>query len=291
MNIDRRKFLQVTGLAVAGFFTGNGKPAQAAAQAAAPGIPGVKDMGMLIDASRCIGCLSCVIACKKANGLPEEDAYSLQTTGDAWSTVKFIKKEDGIRINLKVQCMHCDNPGCMFVCPTGAIYKRADGVVAIDQDTCIGCNYCASACPFGIPGKSEETGTARKCNFCTPRLLEGKIPACAEVCPTGAITYGRRDKLLKEGRERVENLKTNGHPQANLFGENELGGLKVLYVLPDLPENCGLPMNVRPIQSDNWLKWATGLATAGLIVAGPLRRLFDDKEQSAEANKGVETHG
>jgi formate dehydrogenase iron-sulfur subunit len=287
MSIDRRKFLQLAGLTVAGFFSGIGKPAQAAA----PGIPGVKDMGMLIDVSRCIGCLSCSIACKKANDLPEEYTYALQTTGDAWSTVKFVEKENGARINLKIQCMHCENPGCVFVCPTGAIYKRADGVVVIDQDTCIGCNYCAVGCPFGIPGKSEETGTARKCNFCLPRLLEGKIPACAEACPTEAIIFGRRDELLTKARERVESLKANGNPQANLFGANELGGLKVLYVLPDLPENCGLPAGVRPIQSDNWLKWVAGLVTAGLVVAGPLWRLFRDDGQSVEVDKGVGADG
>lgn len=288
MSIDRRKFLQVAGLTVAGIFAGTGKPAQAA-----PGMPGVKDLGMLNDVSRCIGCLSCAIACKKANNLPEKYTYAAETGGDAWTTVKFVEKEDGSgRVNLKTQCMHCENPGCVAVCPTGAAYKRADGVVFIDQETCIGCNYCAVGCPFGVPGKSEETGTARKCTFCLSRLWEGKITACAEACPAGAIVFGRRDELLAKARERVEYLRSHGYPRANLYGEKEMGGLKVLYVLPDFPANCGLPAGVRPVQSDSWLKWAAGLITAGLVVAGPLRRIFrEEKPPIGVDHKGVGANG
>jgi len=96
-----------------------------------------------------------------------------------------------------MSCMHCANPACEKVCPTGAIRKRAeDGVVLVDQSRCIGCRYCASACPFGAP-QFEPGGTMIKCDMCPDRLAEGKQPACAATCPTGALHFGTLDELAE----------------------------------------------------------------------------------------------
>lgn len=276
MTISRRNFLKVSGLAAIGIAAGS-LDIGTRARAAAKGTTNLRDKVMLNDSSKCIGCLSCAIACKKTNGLLDTFSYSPSTSGDTWTTVKLNReapKDKENSINLKVQCMHCNQPSCVAVCPTGATYKREDGIVAVDQDTCIGCRYCAIACPFSVPGVSEKTGTARKCTFCESRLTESNEPVCAEACPMDAIEFGGIDDMLSKARARVKHLKSNGFPNANLYGHRELGGLKVLYVLPDSPATSGLPENPRLSTGDSLVKWMTGLSMAGYLVFVPLRKLF-----------------
>jgi len=91
---------------------------------------------------------------------------------------------------LPVQCMHCDNPPCEKVCPTGAITKREDGIVLINQDVCIGCQYCIWACPYQAPMFNKKTGTVEKCTLCSTRVDEGKEPFCVEVCTGRARVFG-----------------------------------------------------------------------------------------------------
>lgn len=278
MNVSRRTFLKLSGLAAAGATVG-GLSGSMPAKAAVKGIPGIEGKALLNDSSKCIGCLSCAIACKKAHNLPDTFRYSPVTDGDTWTTVKFWQRDTQERakgVNLRVQCMHCDQPSCAAVCPTGATYKRDDGVVSVDQQTCIGCKYCAVACPFSIPGISTETGTIRKCNFCEERLREGKITACAEACPVGAVTFGDHNDLLDKARQRVESLKSNGSANATLYGQKELGGLKVLYILPDTPSASGMPENPKLATGDSLFKWLAGLAMGGFLVSVPLRKLFQD---------------
>jgi len=290
MDMSRRTFLKLSGLATAGIVAG-GLNAGAPAIASTKGIPGIKEKAMLNDSSRCIGCLSCSIACKNANNLPGTFDYSPTTNGNTWSTVKFQQNSKGNprEVNLKTQCMHCSQPSCVAVCPTGAAYKREDGIVVIDQQTCIGCKYCAVACPFGAPGVSEETGTSRKCTFCEERLKEGVVPACVEACPIGALDFGDYAGLLNKAQERVERLKSDGFKNATIYGHEELGGLKVLYVLPDSPAASGLPENPKPATGDLTVKWVAGLAMAGYLVAIPLRKLFmaDTDKPDNDLFKGV----
>lgn len=276
MGISRRTFLKVSGAALAGSaISGLASPAQAAEQ----GIPGIDKKAILNDTSRCIGCLSCAIACKEYNKLPDAYKYDPATGGNNFTTVKFTERGEGETpklINLRVQCMHCTQASCVEACPTGAAHQRTDGIVLIDQETCIGCKYCVVACPFNVPGLSEETGTVRKCTFCMPRLKEGKITACAEACPARAIEYGDLDGLLQKAGSRVDYLKANGYPNAALFGQKELNGLKVIYVLPETPGVSGLPVNPRPANGDIVTKWVAGLLTAGFLAAAPIRNIFKD---------------
>lgn len=275
MDLNRRKFLQISGFMAAGsLVTGLVSPGTAQGQERA--IPGVKDKAMLNDSSRCIGCLSCVVACKKTNKLPDAPKYSPQTGGNTWTTVKAIRQENRV-INTKFQCMHCTEASCISACPTGAAFKREDGIVLIDQETCVGCGYCVVACPFNVPGKSNETGTARKCTFCQERMEKGQITACAEACPAGAILFGDSAELLAVAEQRAEYLKSNGLSNATVYGENELGGLKVFYVLPEKPEITGFSSNPKVAGGNSLLKWATGLTMAGYIVVSPLRKMFEDK--------------
>ncbi len=287
MGINRRTFLKLSGLVAAGSLVGGISPG-AAAQNAPAGIPALGAKAMLNDSSKCIGCLSCAIACKKANGLPDTYQYSPVTNGSTWTTVKFGQPTDkSLKNNTKIQCMHCNQASCVAVCPTGAARKRDDGIVLIDQETCIGCGYCVLACPFKVPGKSEETGTARKCTFCEKRLGEGKITACAEACPAGAIEFGNYDDLMAKAQKRVELLKTNGAPNAVVYGQKELGGLKVIYVMPEEPGANGIPGKPKPATGDSLLKWFSGLAMAGFLVSSPLRNIFKADEEAVAGSKGV----
>lgn len=281
MGVSRRSFLKLSGAALAGSAVSGllAPAARAAVQPKAQAIAGGEKKGMLNDVSKCIGCLACAIACKEYNKLPDTNEYAPATDGNNFTTVRF--KERGKEVNpglikLKVQCMHCTQASCVQVCPTGAAYKRADGIVLIDQETCIGCGYCVVACPFKVPGVSEVTGTARKCAYCEPRLREGKITACAEACPAHAIEYGDHEELLRQARKRVDFLKSHGYPNAALYGQKELNGLKVIYVLPETAEISGLPGGPRLATGDALTKWVTGLLTAGLLVTAPLRSVFKD---------------
>jgi formate dehydrogenase iron-sulfur subunit len=292
VKISRRSFLKLSGAALAGSaVAGAVTPARAAEQ----GIPGIDQKVMLNDVSKCIGCLSCAIACKEVNKLPDTYKYDPATGGNAFTTVKFMERGDTPKqINLKVQCMHCTEASCVEVCPTGAAYKRTDGIVLFDQETCIGCKYCVVSCPFNVPGLAEETGTVRKCTFCEPRLREGKITACAEACPAQAIEYGDYDRLLQKVNARVDYLKANGYPDAVLYGEKELAGLKVIYVLPAAPGESGLAANPRLATGDSLAKWAAGLITVGLLAVSPLRSVFKDEKgpgMSSNIGSGVKKDG
>ena len=165
--------------------------------------------GMLIDLNRCIGCHSCTLACKEHNGTPK---------GVFWSRVLIRERGDYPNAWMHYQpmlCMHCQDPECVRVCPTGASYQREDGIVAIDQDKCIGCQNCIMACPYGARTKlidvqpyhpekgftpyekiafsRHQTGVVGKCDFCSSRLEEGKEPICVQTCPARARFFGDLD--------------------------------------------------------------------------------------------------
>ncbi len=151
--------------------------------------------GMLIDTDKCAsGCDACVRACREENGVwehgrPETDAQWIRKV-----TVR--DRQTGRVSSLPVMCQHCENPPCVDVCPTGASFKRADGIVLVDKHTCIGCRYCMMACPYKArsfihedvenqkPHAPRGKGTVESCTLCVHRVDEGKgrIPACAEAC-------------------------------------------------------------------------------------------------------------
>jgi Fe-S-cluster-containing dehydrogenase component len=165
--------------------------------------------GMVIDLSRCNGCAACAMACKAENGTP---------AGMWWS--KVLTKETGkypsVKIfNIPILCMHCQNAPCVEACPTGASYKRPDGIVVVDYDKCMGCRYCEIACPYdarkllekfepyyperGLTPYEEmmhqkhQEGVAEKCDFCAERVTRGEKPACVQTCVPGARYFGDLD--------------------------------------------------------------------------------------------------
>ncbi len=200
-------------------------------------------MGVLVDTTVCIGCRNCEWACKTAHGLPTEplDSYSDRSVfkemrrpnEKALTVVNQYQnpKNELLPIDVKVQCMHCDHPACVSACIVGALSKQENGSVVWDTDKCIGCRYCLVACPLQVPAFEYHTALnpqIRKCDFCFERTKEGKLPACVEICPVEALTYGSRNDLVRIAREKI---KRNPDRYLNhIYGEYEVGGTSWMYL-------------------------------------------------------------
>lgn len=268
MGLNRREFLWLSGAGLGAFFLGR-PPLAMISKAEKTG------QAMLYDASKCVGCRACQAGCKGWNNLPSvtTDSGGLYESprglsAETWTIIKLAQQGEDWSF-FKYQCMHCDEASCVNVCPTGAAAHRGEFVL-FDQDQCIGCGYCVQACPFNVPHRSEESGTARKCTFCIERVSEGEWTSCAAACPTGALIYGPRAELLPAAKERVELLKTDGFPQASLYGEKELGGLGVLSILTLPAEAYGLPSPPKVATGRVAGQWASGFFAAGVALVFPL---------------------
>jgi formate dehydrogenase iron-sulfur subunit len=243
MDLTRRTFFKVGAVGVTAL-AGAAAPAEAAVLAAAPHARGV-----LVDTTLCVGCRTCEGACAQANGLGEpasdDNIFARRRVTDerTFTVVNRAAVKEPERF-VKTQCMHCVDPACASVCPGRALEKTAAGPVTYNGDRCLGCRYCMVACPFGIPKFEYDSPTpyVRKCSFCADRQAQGQMPACAENCPTGALTFGERDALLEEARKRIyQNPDKYVH---HIYGEHEAGGTSWLYI-SDVPlETLGLPVGL-----------------------------------------------
>ena len=194
-----------------------------------------KNMAILTDVTKCIGCEKCVDACQEANGLPNEQPWrwvkeidDLSTS--RWTTIERKPSEKGDRF-IRKQCMHCLDPACVSVCIVGALEKSPEGPVIYNKDICIGCRYCMIACPWEIPRYSWEDAVPyiQKCHMCYERVLkDGKPPACVEACPTEATIFGDRDELLEEAHRRL--AAEPGKYIHKIWGAKEVGGTSVMYI-------------------------------------------------------------
>ena len=188
-------------------------------------------VGILIDTTRCIGCESCVQACKKANGLGADRPWPGQQSVDGLSATRFSTVlRRGHNHFVLQQCRHCLEPACVSACLVGAMQKTPEGPVIYDPDRCMGCRYCLVACPFGIPRYewSEAVPHVRKCIMCYTRLRQGELPACVEACPEHATIFGTRAQLLREAHRRLR--AEPGKYVQRVFGEHDAGGTSVLYI-------------------------------------------------------------
>lgn len=243
-------------------------------------------LGLLYDATLCVGCKACVAACKQANNNPAEFSTvdklwdtPLDTTGHTFNLIKMYRNgtsetkdaEDNGYAFMKTSCMHCADPSCVSACPVSAMTKDPKtGIVAYNPDACIGCRYCVAACPFGIPKYQYDspTGQIGKCELCRHRTKDGHYSACAEVCPTGATLYGKTSDLLAEAKRRLA-LKPGtwtkmprgridgpdqsyeaqvGNYLQHVYGETEYGGTQVLKLSAVNFEKVGMP-NLPPNSS------------------------------------------
>ena len=194
-------------------------------------------VGLLYDATGCIGCKACVVACKAANNMPADTSgYGQGLYDSADSLNQYTKnviqlyKDNDETSFVKKQCMHCIDPACVGACMLGALQKGKFGVVSYDVSKCVGCRYCETVCPFNVPKFQWAKAAPKivKCELCKDRLAEGKEPACTEVCPRKAVIFGRYTDLLDEAHRR---LKANPTKYVQkVYGEHELGGTQVLYL-------------------------------------------------------------
>jgi tetrathionate reductase subunit B len=140
---------------------------------------------MLADITRCINCKACVVACRAEWGTPL--GHSRDWVREVEST-----SADGLpQLQLfPGRCQHCDDAPCVESCPSGAAWKRADGIVLVDDALCSGCELCVPACPYDARWLNPVTNTISKCTFCQPRVDQGLAPACVQTCVGGALQFG-----------------------------------------------------------------------------------------------------
>ena len=238
MSISRRTFLGCLGTAGVGATLG--RSAQAAGTANLTGYP--DSLGVLFDATRCIGCRKCEEACNKVNELPAppkpfSDLAVLErkrrTDAKTYTVVNRYENIPGAKGPLyrKLQCNHCLEPACASACFVRAFAKQSNGAVTYDESVCVGCRYCMIACPFEIPTYEYDkafTPRIMKCTFCHPRLIKGQLPGCVEICPAEALTFGKRRNLLMIARERIGLFPSRYID--HIYGETEMGGTAWLTI-------------------------------------------------------------
>ena len=243
----------------------------------------------LTDASLCIGCKACEVACKEWNEVPDDgfswSGHSYDNTralgASTWRHVLFLEQKQsmgsqlaGITEPFRWQflsdvCKHCANAGCLEACPTGSIVRTEVGSVFVQSDVCNGCGYCVVSCPFGVIDKRPEDGRAFKCTFCYDRQKAGLIPACAKACPTESIQFGDLEVLRQRGKQRVQDLQERGYSDARIYDpqETSVGGIHAFSVILGEPEAYNLPP--APEVPTVYLKsaWTSAFISAAIIFA------------------------
>ncbi|MGR6981141.1 DMSO/selenate family reductase complex B subunit [Testudinibacter sp. P27/CKL/0425] len=156
-----------------------------------------KQYGFYIDSQRCTGCKTCELACKDYKDLTPDVSFRriYEYCGGGWKQEGEVWTQDVFSYYLSISCNHCTDPACAKVCPSGAMHKREDGFIVVNQDVCIGCKYCSMACPYGAPQYNEEKGRMTKCDGCFERVEVGKKPMCVESCPLRALDLLPIDEL------------------------------------------------------------------------------------------------
>lgn len=296
-DMSRRGFLSLSLLAGCAAL---GAPVNAGAKYDFKGWP--KSFGMLTDFTACVGCRSCERACNEANGLPAPDRpfddgsvfkESRWPSSRAYTVVNQYKnsKEPEKPLYRKIQCNHCMEPACATACPIHAYTKTPEGAVIYNPDLCFGCRYCVIACPYNIPGYSYESAfdpMIIKCTLCHHRVTKGQIPACAEACPSGAITFGRRDDLLKLARKRI--MENPEKYIDHIYGEREVGGTNWLYISGVPFEELGFPSNLpeRPLiqLTEGYLSSVPVIFTTFPAIFGLLYAAMRSRDK-ADSDKGV----
>jgi formate dehydrogenase iron-sulfur subunit len=259
-----------------------------------PEMTTIAHKAFLFDASRCIDCRSCMVACSVENKIDMNKTR-------IWVAGIGVKGEfpNLTRATMVYHCMHCDDPDCLSACPVGAYHKRPDGPVLYDGTKCIGCRYCMNACPFGVPHFDFDKGLFEgafidKCTMCPQRIDIGLEPACVATCPTEALVFGERADLIQEAHERIQ-----AHPARyvnHVYGETENGGTSYL-ILSHVPfQELGLPdLGLKPVRDVSesiiglTLPFALGWGAVLTAVAVGVHIYNQKKDTSAGKNGGAES--
>jgi len=223
------------------------------------------ELATLIDLRKCIGCESCVYACKESNDKkfpepkkPFPEMYPLKKVkAEDWSDkrdetsrltpynwlyiqrvkVNYNGKEH--ELNIPRRCMHCQNPPCANLCPWGSAHKHENGITTIDAELCLGGAKCKDVCPWKIPQRQTGVGlyldiapalggngVMYKCDRCMDKVIKGETPACITECPEGVQKIGRRSEIIKEAKIIADEIK------GFIYGLDENGGTNTIYISP-----------------------------------------------------------
>ena len=184
--------------------------AMACADGAAPeGGPGSTQYGFLVDLTKCVNCELCVEACRRENHLSDD-------TPDRRRISLYVNAK-GENVTLSTSCMHCAEPSCLQVCPAGAITKGEAGIVAVDQERCIGCKYCYQACPYEVPRYNSVA--MDKCDCCLGAgVPAGGTPHCVRACKFDALRYGPLDDLLASAGGKAVPIAEPNDPSCLVIG-------------------------------------------------------------------------
>jgi tetrathionate reductase subunit B len=253
--LARRRFLRGLGIAGAAVAVGTTEAAAAEKSFPTPDYDWTKRQWAFgVDATKCIGCLRCVEACKVENKVPltshhfrtwveryvylegeskprvdsHADPVNIAASGSE-REYRFADRYKDAKVEkaffVPKLCNQCEHPPCVQVCPVGATYKAKDGVVLIDHKYCIGCRYCVQACPYGARYFNEEEGVSDKCTWCYHRITRGLQPACVEACPVGARVFGDRNDrqspislFIRNNRVHVLKPETGNAPNVFYVG-------------------------------------------------------------------------
>ncbi|GFE62295.1 hydrogenase [Geobacter sp. AOG2] len=247
---SRRQFLKIMGATGAALLAGKKASANEGHKI------NNETIGMLYDATKCVGCKACMSACKRVNGDYGSLSYERakfdtdglwdapeDLSGSTRTLIKLFKQSEQEWSYVKYSCMHCQKPSCVSVCPVAAMTRDPEtGIVDYNKNTCIGCRYCQVACAFNIPKFQWEKAIPQivKCDLCKNTNLPKKgISACAEVCPAGAIMFGKRKDLLEEAEKRLR--ENPGKYINHIYGAHEVGGTNHLYLASMQFNKLGLP--------------------------------------------------
>jgi Fe-S-cluster-containing dehydrogenase component len=271
------------------------------------GVPAPDAVAMLYDTTSCIGCKSCVHACRDANDLPPDTAMA----GGVWdmppglstrakNVIQLYRDDEkGLQSFVKRQCMHCLDPACVSGCPFNALEKGDKGIVTWDPARCIGCRYCEISCPYEVPKFEWDRFNPKivKCEFCRHLLDALGQPACTKICPTGAVVFGRRSDLLAEAKRRIATKTCDTYHESRVYGEKDGGGTQVLY-LSHVPFTAiglpTLPMRPIPKAAPRGLLGLVKLLTIPVLLYGVfvqfIRRhwkVHDEEARRIEAEQGL----
>ncbi|MEW6142558.1 MAG: 4Fe-4S dicluster domain-containing protein [Chloroflexota bacterium] len=218
-DISRREFIKFAGIGLlgapvlmrglSGVIENALGPWQAVQPQRSPALP---NWQFIVDIKKCIGCGQCVKACKVENDVPPEPQYNRtwieRYSIDSLEEARVESYVPNINFNgsqhlsnthngnitksffVPKLCNQCQRPPCVQVCPVGATYSTAEGIVLVNRKACVGCRYCIQACPYGARFLDPRLRVADKCTWCYHRIVRGLLPACVEVCPTGARVFG-----------------------------------------------------------------------------------------------------
>jgi len=253
---------------------------------------------VLVDLTRCIGCRGCQAACKEWN---ERSARKTTFRGeysnpprlnsDTYTRIRFSEKDDKgkpVWSFIKEQCLHCNDPACVSVCPVAALTKSAAGPVVYNYNRCIGCRYCMLSCPFQIPTFEWDSAQpwVQKCSFCSERINDGLLPACVKVCPTTTMFYGEQKEVLAEAKKRIAD--NPGKYINHIYGEKEAGGTSWMYISNVPFDQLGFRMDVPQVNLANitWDYISKVPALFGVVLVAGAGSWIITRRNEAEKKEG-----